>query len=336
MLAFFIKRLLWMIPSLLGISLLTFLLLDLVPADRAEIEIARNSANQGREARDAAIHQLRMRYGLIDRETGEPRSVWLRYAGWLENAARLDFADVGEDAGHFRQRFLSALLVSTLLGSLAVLIAVTIAVLLGAFIGMRSGGLLDRGVSALLLICHGLPQFLLATLVVLSINTEALSGLFPGGGLRSVGSQYQPLGLQLVDLARHLVLPVMIIALAPTTMLLRLVRESVARAAQSSFVHSLRCWGLSQRQIRARVLRHGLTPLATMSGTLIPSLVSGSLVVEIVFDIPGMSPMIYRAIEAREYALVMAGVMLVAVMALLGMMISDSLQRLVDPRVKLA
>ncbi len=335
MFVYLTKRLLWMIPSLFGISLLIFLLLDLVPADRAEVEMQRVSANQDRAAREEGIINLRIRYGLIDRVTHEPRSVWERYWNWVLHASQLDFADPSEDSALFRQRFLSALSVSALIGLSAMLVALIIGLVLGGYLGMRAGGLLDRGVSGILLVCYGLPEFLLATLVVLAISSEALMGMFPGAGLRSPGAENWSLSEQVLDLGWHLMLPVLIIALGPATTLLRFVRESVARAARRPFVQSLRAWGFEERQIRARVLRHGLTPLATMASTLLPMLVSGSLVVEMVFALPGLTPMIYEAINAREYALVMAGLMLVAIVVLVSMVISDVLQRCFDPRVSL-
>ncbi|MHC5065538.1 MAG: ABC transporter permease [Planctomycetota bacterium] len=335
MFVYLTKRLLWMIPSLFGISLLIFLLLDLVPADRAEVEMQRRAANQDIEAREEAVLNLRIRYGLVDRVTHEPRSVWERYWNWLVHASQLDFADPGEDPAQFRERFLSALAVSALVGLSAMLVALIVGLVLGGYLGMRAGGMIDRGVSGFLLVCYGLPEFLLATLVLLAISTESLVGMFPGAGLRSEGSENWSLPDQMLDLGWHLLLPVLIIALGPSTTLLRFVRESVSRAAASPFVQSLRGWGFEERQIRARVLRHGLTPLATMASTLLPMLVSGSLVVEMVFALPGLTPMVFAAISAREYALVMAGLMLVAIVVLLSMVISDLLHRCFDPRVQL-
>ena len=101
---FLTKRFGWMMPTLVGISLLTFVLLDLVPADRASVLVGDNNPGQSAEQREASVYRMRVRFGLVDAETGEVYSVWVRYGRWVEHAVQLDFASTGEDPARFRRR----------------------------------------------------------------------------------------------------------------------------------------------------------------------------------------------------------------------------------------
>ena len=127
-----------------------------------------------------------------------------------------------------------------------------------------------------LLVLYGLPEFLVATLLVVLFGGGLFGELLPVVGLRSEGSESWSALAQLGDLARHLVLPVLTLAVAPCVVVARFLRESVARAARSDFVLALRGWGMPERYVRRRALRNGLSPLVTLAGTLPPALVGGS------------------------------------------------------------
>jgi peptide/nickel transport system permease protein len=128
---------------------------------------------------------------------------------------------------------------------------------------------------------------------------------------------------------------VITLAIGPAVWLTRQVRESVARAARSDFARTLRAWGTAEPVIRARVLRNGMAPVATAVGVLLPLLVSGSLVVERLFGLPGLGDLACRAVLAREVPMVMALTTLVSAVTLLGLVVSDVLHRTIDPRVTL-
>jgi peptide/nickel transport system permease protein len=333
--AFLLKRLLWAIPALLGISLVTFLLVDLAPADRALLALEGSESAATAEARAEALHHLRVRFGLVDPVTGEELPFAVRYLRWLGHAVRLDFAGASEDPAHFARRIETALPVTLLLSFLAVAAAVGVALPLGTWLGLRKDAPLARAVDAGLLALWGVPQILLGTLLVLFVGGGLGRSLLPVGGLRSPGAEAWPLPAQAVDLLAHLVLPVATLALGPTVWLTRQLRESVARAAQHDFVAALRGLGMAEAVVRRRIVRNGLAPLATAAGTLLPMLVSGSVIVERIFAVPGLGDLSCRAVLAREVPMVMAMTMLVSVATLLGMVVSDLAHRALDPRVTL-
>lgn len=321
-------------PTLLGITLVTFLLMDLAPSDRAAMQMPLGATNNP-QVRVDSLRRLREHYGMIDPETAEPYSVWYRYGRWLTNAVQLRLAGPGESAQDFRSRVTAALPVTVLINVLALGLALAVAIPLGARLGMSTGTGADRLISGTLFVAYGVPEFLFATLLVLVFGGVWLFDWFPVAHLRSDGSDQWPPWRQLLDLAYHLVLPVATLAIGPGVVITRFLRNSVARVAASDFVTNMRAWGLPESVIRKRAVRNGLSPVVTLIGTLLPLLVSGSVVVEQVFSLPGMGKLAFGAVMARDQGMVMALTLLVSVVTLFGLLLSDLLQRTVDPRVRL-
>lgn len=335
MLRWLLLRLAWSVVTLLGITFVTFFVVDLAPADRAEIETAvGDRAFVDAAARAAAIQQLRVRYGMIDPVTLEPAPVWRRYAGWLRNAATLRFAGADGDHQAIWRRLWAALPTTVWLGGLSLSLALAIGLLIGAWVGLRSDSLADHSVSALLLVIVGVPEFLLATLALLFF--AVWPGLFPISGLRSPGSERWMFGWQLLDFAWHLALPVMVMAMAPMAMIARFVRDSVARVQRAPFVTSLRALGAPEREVQWRMVRHGCAPVATLLGSLLSMLVTGSLVVENLFALDGLGHLLLQSLQAQDQPMLMAIVVISSVATLLALLVSDVLHRLVDARVRLA
>jgi peptide/nickel transport system permease protein len=328
-------RLCWMPFTLLGIALSTFLLFDLVPLDRAALEVRDGTAVHS-EARAEALRALRARYGQVDPATGAPRPVLERFGAWLDRASRLDLAPPGEDPARFRARFGQALAVSALLGLLALGLALAVGIPLGAWLGARAGRRPDRWLSAPLLTLSALPEFLVATLLLLFAGGGLGPALLPAVGLRSPGLGAAGLGAGLLDLAAHLALPVLTLAVVPTATIARFLRESVARVAAADFVHALRGLGVDEGRIRRRVLRNALSPLWTLLGLMLPSLLIGTVVVEQVFSIQGFGRLTLEAVLRRDVATTLAATLVAATLVLLGLLGSDLAQRAADPRVELS
>jgi peptide/nickel transport system permease protein len=334
MLRWLLLRLGWSLVTLFGITVLTFCVVDRAPVDRAEIEIAANDhLFPDRAAKAAAIQQRRVDYGKLDPITLEPVSVWQRYGIWLGNAARLRFGNSEGEHGVIRDRLIAALPITAWLGGLALVVALAVGLLLGAWLGLRAGSRLDRGVSVVLLAVVGVPEFLLGTLALLGLGVWL--GWFPISGLRSPDSDRWMAGWQLLDFGWHLVLPVAVMAAAPLAMIARFVRDSVAKLRDAPFVAGLRALGMPEHRVRWRVLRHGAVPVATLLGSLLSMLVSGSIVVENLFALDGLGHLTLQALQVQDQPMLMAIVVLSAVATLLALLLSDVVHRLVDGRVRL-
>jgi len=337
MLRWLMTRLAWMLVTLIGITFVTFAFLDLAPVDRAQLEAAQRQQDgsfANLAERDKAIVKLRIRYGLIDEETLEPAPLLRRYGNWISNALTLQFAGPHADNRAFWRRLGDALPVSLLLGLLALTTAVSIGIPLGAFLGMRAGSGVDRAVSQVLFVIVGIPEFLLATLLLLGFCGAWLAW-FPSSGLQSNGAEDWNLVSRLADFVWHLALPVLVMASAPTVLITRFLRDSVARASASPFAFNLRALGVDPSVRRWRLIRNGGAPLATLAGSLLPMLVSGSIIVENMFSLDGLGHLAFRAVLDQDQAMVMALVLVTSMVSLLALIASDVLYRLMDPRVRL-
>lgn len=336
MVRWFSMRLLWLLLTLLGITFVTFAVLDQAPVDRAEIEAAQRAQQSGfpdAESRDAAILRLRVSYGMVDPVTFERAPLWQRYWRWLQNAAQLRFAGPDEDHTMFWQRLGAALPVTAWLGFLALCLAFGIGLPLGAWCGINVGGRGDRIVSQSMLLLLGVPEFLLAMLLVLGLAGASM--WFPATGLRSNGAESWSFAAQVLDFAWHLALPVAVMTVAPLVLVTRFVRDSVARTARMPFAVNLRALGTEPAELRRRLLRNGLAPVATLVGSLLPMLVGGSIVVENMFSLDGLGHVAFTAVLRQDHPMVMALVVITSIATLSSLLLSDVLHRLVDPRVRL-
>jgi ABC-type dipeptide/oligopeptide/nickel transport system permease component len=337
MLRWLLLRCGWMVVVLLGVTFVTFVMLDQAPVDRAQLEAVRRQQDGNfadLSARDQAIVKLRVRYGLLDPTTLEPAPLWLRYGHWLGNAATLRLAGPNEDDATFWRRLGEAFPVSALLGFLGLVLALCVGAPLGGWLGMNIGSRRDRVCSQVLFLVAGVPEFLLATLLLLLLGGASL-GWFPSNGLRSEGAEQWTVFAQIVDFAWHLALPVVVMASGPAVLIARFLRDSVARTATSTFAANLHAFGIEPEVARWRLLRNGGAPLATLAGSLLPMLVGGSIVVENLFALDGLGHLAFRAVLEQDQAMVMALVLITSLSTLLALAASDLLHRALDPRVRL-
>ncbi|MBL8747562.1 MAG: ABC transporter permease [Planctomycetes bacterium] len=336
MLRWLVLRILVMSLTLLGVTLVTFVVLDSAPVDRAEIEAMRGAQDNpfaDPSSRDEAVWQLRVHYGMVDAATRQPVPLWRRYAAWLGSAARLRFAGPNEDHAAFWRRFADTVPVTAWLGGLALLVAFGLGLPLGAWCGMRVGTRGDRFFARATFVLAGVPEFLLAMLLVLALAGRRR--IFPASGLRSDGAGEWSLLAQVADFAWHMVLPVTVMAILPAVLVVRFVRDSIARAVHQPFALSLRALGTEPHRLRRRLLRNALAPAATLAGSLLPMLVAGSIVVENMFSLDGVGHLAFTAVLRQDQAMVMAIVVLTSGATLVSLLLSDLLHRAVDPRVRL-
>jgi peptide/nickel transport system permease protein len=331
-------RLLWLVAMLIGITAVTFVVIDAAPVDRAEIaiqQVAPERAFPDARAREAAIVQLRIRHGMVDPVTKQKVPLWSRYAHWLANAATLRFGGPGDDHDALWRRLGEALPVTLLLGALALFVAFGAGVPAGVWFGLRTGSRADRAATTGLLLAAAMPEYLAATLLTLAFSAAWLQWL-PDAGLRSSGAEAWSFPAQLFDFGCHLLMPVCVMALGPLVLVTRFVRDAVARAEQAPFVAAMRALGVDERLVRARLVRHGCVPVATLVGSLLPMLVGGSLVVENVFALDGIGHLAYASVVELQQPLLMAIVTLGSLLTLAGLVLSDWLHRVVDARVRLS
>ena len=346
MAAYLRRRLAWLVPSFLGITLVVFLAVHLAPGDPT----LRESFDPGAGAPDAAdIERFRGEH-LLDR----PLLVqYLHFLGPFDLSPRGHrwFGGSGEHAyggllaldlgSEFRRPHVRIveelgrrLRVTAPLALAAALLAWGIAIPLGAWAAVRRGTKRERALALGLFTLHSLPGFWLALLLVLGFGAAGL-GWLPVLGLHSAGAEELGGLAWTLDLVRHSLLPVLALALGSLAYLARQVRASMLEALSQEYVLTARSKGLPERVVILRhALRNALLPSITVAALILPALVGGSVIVETIFGIPGMGRYAYEALLERDYAVIQAVTALSALVTLLALLAADLLYALADPRIR--
>jgi peptide/nickel transport system permease protein len=335
-----------MIPTLLGISVLCFALLRLAPGDPALVKAGALGQGDASEL----IERFRREH-LLDRGLAVQYLHYLGPFDWSPSGHRwlggdgshpwngLLVGDLGREylrpsvtvAGELGRR----LAVTVPLSGTAILICFLLAIPLGIHGALRRGAPLEHAVTALVFALYALPVFWAALLLQMAFGATGL-GWLPVLGLSSPdAAELGPLERAL-DVLRHALLPLVCLSYGGLAYISRQMRAGVLDALAADFVRAARAKGLAERQVvRRHVLPNSLLPLSTLVGQVLPLMVGGSILVETVFDIPGMGRYAYESLLNREYDAVMGTVLCSALMTLAGFLVSDVLYALVDPRVRL-
>lgn len=327
MLRFTVKRVLWMIPSLFAVSFLAFVLIQLPPGDYVTTYIATLSASNEVVDRNTAA-DLRLRFGL-----DQPMIV--QYAKWIIGiVTRGDFGLSFEwqqpVSGLIWERMAltMTLTFSTLLATWA------IALPIGVYSAVRKYSIGDYFFTLLSFFGLAIPSFLLALVLMYVAAVEFGQDV---GGLFSAEYQNAPWSIgKMLDLFAHLWIPVIILAVSSTASLIRVMRANMLDELPKPYVTTARAKGLSEFQLLVKYpLRIALNPFISTIAWLLPNLVSGSIVVAIVLNLPTAAPLLLQSLLAQDMYLAGAFVLLICALTLVGSLISDLLLALVDPRIRL-
>ena len=295
---------------------LVFLMLHLVPGDPAELLLS-----QGSTAADPqAVANLRERLGLDD-------PLWLQYAhhigGLLTGDLGTSFRDGASVTGQIVQRLPRTPEVIVA----AALIAAALGVPAGTLAAVRSGGWIDTLISFLSSVALSTPVFVVGSVVILVFAQELR--LVPAGG-------YVPFA---VDPARHLLLlmlPAGTVALALWAVIARMTRASVLDVLERDYVRTARAKGLSRVKIlRRHVVRNAMIPVLTVLGLEMGTLIGGTVLVEFVFNWPGLSGYLVSAVDARDYPEVVGIVMVISILFVFLNLVVDIVSAVLDPRISL-
>ncbi|MFH0944234.1 MAG: ABC transporter permease [Planctomycetota bacterium] len=258
-----------------------------------------------------------------------------RFAVYLGNLLRLDLGVSMANMQPILPTLLGRLQHTFLISLLAILLAYLLSVPLGVLTAVLRGRPLERVLSIGLFALYSLPTFFAATLLLRFFSIGDPFDWFPSGDVRTLKGFEQLSGLeQFLDRAHHLVLPVFCLTYGSLAVLSRFARNSLLEVLGSDFVRTARAKGLGERTVLFRHgLRNALLPLLTLMGNILPAVFSGAVIVEIVFDIPGMGSYIYQAILSQDYNVIMATTLIAAVLTLVGYLFSDLAYALADPRI---
>ena len=326
--SYFVKRLLLMIPTLLGISIVSFLIIHLAPGDPAQLKLGDAEQRSGNQMLAAQIiNETRALYGL-------DQPLHIQYLRWLRRIVTLDFGESLRDHRPVMDKLKERISVSVRLSGISLFLAYLISIPLGVYSATHQHSVGDRLTTILLFGLYSLPNFWVATMAIVYLGGGDFWNVFPVYGLASAGSENWPWWPRIEDQAWHLVLPVACMSYYTLAVLSRYMRAAMLEVIHNDFIRTARAKGLSERVVIYRhAMRNSLIPVITLMADVLPALIGGSIVIETLFSIPGMGFLSYEAVLTRDYPLIMAIFTLSALLTLLGILFADFLYTLADPRI---
>jgi peptide/nickel transport system permease protein len=224
--------------------------------------------------------------------------------------------------------------VTLLLSVLALIFAYAVSVPVGTYSAIHPGSASDRIITFFLFILYSLPSFWVAIMLIRLLCGVGMLDVFPLRGLASPGASDWSLPVRALDVAYHLVLPVFCLSYVSFATLSRYQRSGMMETVRQDYVRTARAKGLRERTVIFRhALRNSLIPILTLLGLQIPYLIGGSVIIERVFGIEGMGLETFEAIRGRDYNWILAVSFITALLTLFGILLSDVLYAIADPRI---
>lgn len=322
MILYLFKRILLMIPVLLGITIISFSVMKMAPGDPISLMTDLNP-NMNEEA----IKRIRAHYGL-----DQP---WhIQYLKWLKNMMALDFGrSFASDNRPVVDKILERIPITLLINVLSMAFILSAAIPIGVISAVKQDSWFDRGASLFVFIGFAVPTFWLALLMMILFGVKL--DWLPISGFRSLNyTSLTPLG-QIVDVAKHLVMPIFVSAFGGLAGMSRYMRSNMLEVIRQDYITTARAKGLTERVVIFRhALRNALLPVITILGLSVPGLIGGSVIFETIFAIPGMGQLFYQSVMMRDYPTIMGILVIGAVLTLLGNLLADLLYSWADPRIR--
>jgi peptide/nickel transport system permease protein len=325
--AYFLKRLLLIPITLFGITFITFAVMKLAPGDPAQALKAQFSGGSmaASESNQKVITQWRK-----ERHLDEP--LWKQYGYWLSDLSRFDLGrsyitPSQTVAGIIGERMWITILMNLIAFGLMYVIAIPIGIVGAA----KQFTIWDRILTIIPFLLYSLPTFWVGTLL---LAWATRPWLFPTSGYYAASIGEVGFGKWLWEWTRHLTLPIFCETYAYLAFLSRQMRSSLLEQVRQDFIRTARAKGLAERVVILRhATRNALIPIVTLLGSLLPAVLAGSIIIEMLFSIPGMGQLFIESVYSRDYPVLMGIEVVSALLTLIGMLVSDLLYVLVNPTI---
>ena len=322
MLNYLARRFLMMIPLLIGITLISFVVIHLAPGEPTDMQTQLNP-----EVSTELRNRLRDQYGL-------DKPLVVQYGEWLGRFARLDFGNsFSQDRRPVLDKIVERLPITISINLLSIVAILAIAIPIGIYSATHRGSLFDRLTTILVFIGFAAPSFWLALLLMDFFGVRL--GLLPIAGLKSLDYDSLSSVGKILDLGRHLILPVFISTFGGLAGFSRYMRSNMLEVIRQDYILTARAKGLSEQTVIYRhALRNALLPVITILGLSVPGLIGGSVIFETIFAIPGMGKLFYDGVMMRDYPLIMGILVMGAILTLIGNLLADLCYAFADPRIR--
>ncbi len=334
MLKYLIKRVLWMIPLLIGISLISFFIMHLAPGD-----ITNNEAAFNPKASEESRQKLRALYNL-------DKPVIVQYGLWIKRMATLDFGNsfashqkpvfwqtTDKDGNVTKGMIQEALPITLMINILGLIITLSLAIPLGINAARKYTLWQDKFITLFNFIGFSIPGFWLSLLLMYWLGV--MNNWLPISGLHSINYESFDTWAKIKDSVSHLILPVLIPSLTGLAGITLFVKNGMLDVFHQDYITTARAKGLSEHKVvYTHALRNALLPLITIIGLSIPGLIGGSVIAETIFAIPGMGKLFFDSVMMRDFPVIMGILTIGSALTLMGNLLADLAYAWADPRVR--
>ncbi len=329
MLKYVVKRLTYAVIVLFGVSVILFTLIQLMPVDFIENKIAAISTS-GKEVTEEMVEALKARYGLGG---DTPAEIIQGYFTWLGNMLKGDLGDSFKYQLPVTQVIAEHMGISFVISLIATIFEFMIAIPLGITAATHQYSIRDYVVTILVMVGISLPSFFFGNMLKSWFAIDL--GWFPISTLENTTMGYTGFA-KLLDMAWHCVLPITTVVILSIGARMRMTRTNMLEVMNSDYIRTARAKGLQEKVvINKHAFRNTLIPLVTSMAGLIPSLFSGAIITEQMFDLPGIGNVALQAMNEADIPLIMGYNMFLAILSVMGVILADLAYAWVDPRVKL-
>ncbi|MES2501044.1 MAG: ABC transporter permease [Pseudomonadota bacterium] len=334
MLKYLVKRVLWMIPLLIGISLISFFIMHLAPGD-----ITNNEAAFNPKASEESRQKLRELYNL-------DKPVIVQYGLWLKRMGTLDFGNsfashqkpvfwqtTDKDGNVTKGMIQEALPITLMINILGLIITLSLAIPLGILAARKYTLWQDKSITLFNFIGFSIPGFWLSLLLMYWLGV--MNNWLPISGLHSINYESLDTWSKIKDSISHLILPVIIPSVTGLAGITLFVKNGMLDVFHQDYITTARAKGLSEHKVvYTHALRNALLPLITIIGLSIPGLIGGSVIAETIFAIPGMGKLFFDSVLMRDFPVIMGILTIGSALTLIGNLLADLAYAWADPRVR--
>lgn len=356
MLQYLIRRVMWMVPTMLGIILIILGLLHAAPGDPAISMMGIGGGGPSGEVNQENV-DFEAKIAAFKKENGLDRSFFVQYLGFLgpfnvkPDGHELFGGDGQRPYGGFlafdfgkellnknkqigseiKKRLLSTTLP---LAFISIILTYLLALPIGIYSANRAGTKIDKATTLGLFVMYSIPVFWAGLMLKLAFGKTGL-GWLPVIGLHGRNADELDTVAYLWDAFKHFLMPVAVMTYGSLAYISRQMRTGMIEVIHQDYIRTARAKGLSEKAIVFKhALRNSLIPVITIFASILPILIGGSLVIEVIFDLPGMGEYMFKGLLKRDYNIIMATMTLSGCMTLMGILLSDIAYALVDPRIK--
>ena len=315
------RRLAQVVPTVLLIGIIDFLVLQLTPGDIVDV-----LAGEAGAATPEYVAMLRQRFGL-------DQPVYLQLGRFLWGLVTLDLGYSFRHNMSVVELIAGRLPATFILMTVSIALAVVAGVVLGALAARHVNRPVDGAVAVVALLSYATPTFWLGLMLIVLFSVKL--GWLPTGGMMTIGA---PLSgpARVLDVAHHLVLPALSLALFYVAIYVRLMRAAVLEVSRQDYVRTARAKGMGETAVLVRhVLRNALMPVVTMVGVQVASLLGGSVLVESVFAWPGLGRLAFESVQQRDYNVLLGILFLSSLLVIMANLVVDLVYAALDPRIEL-